>query len=198
MSEIAFYGCRVKSDSEALRRNRISDVDLGAIAIYNKNIAIVNVTRIKKMDVTQLSNKTIELSDITAWDKNGNKLLVSKVRARNIVEDITAKVEDILKFEYEHNQVIIPYAMTATREEIKIFQWDGEKLENVYTFPTHEVLSEYDPEFSHKKRIFEYYLETLVEGWLRDLADNWKTDNPPKSAELTQIGFVDKIADAAQ
>jgi hypothetical protein len=85
VSEIAFYGCRVKSDSEALRRNRISDVDLGAIAIYNKNIAIVNVTRIKKMDVTQLSNKTIELSDITAWDKNGNKLLVSKVRARNIV-----------------------------------------------------------------------------------------------------------------
>ncbi|WP_235334534.1 hypothetical protein [Aphanizomenon flos-aquae] len=75
------------------------------------------------MDVTQLSNKTIELSDITAWDKNGNKLLVSKVRARNIVEDITAKVEDILKFEYEHNKVIIPYAMTATREEIKIFQW---------------------------------------------------------------------------
>ncbi|MBO1061567.1 MAG: hypothetical protein ACK5GT_12265 [Aphanizomenon sp.] len=150
------------------------------------------------MDVTQLSNKTIELSDITAWDKNGNKLLVSKVRARNIAEDITAKVEDILKFEYEHNKVIIPYAMTATREEIKIFQWDGEKLENVYTFPTHEVLSEYDPEFSHKKRIFEYYLETLVEGWLRDLADNWKTDNPPKSEELTQIGFVDKIADAAQ
>ena len=93
MSEIAFYGCRVKSDSEALRRNRISDVDLGAIAIYNKNIAIVNVTRIKKMDVTQLSNKTIELSDITAWDKNGNKLLVSKVRARNIVEDITAKLQ---------------------------------------------------------------------------------------------------------
>ena len=117
------------SDSEALRRNRISDVELGAIAIYNKNIATVNVTRIKKMDVTQLSNTTIELSDITAWDKNGNKLLVSKVRARNIAEDITAKVEDILKFEYEHNKVIIPYAMTATREEIKIFQWDGEKLD---------------------------------------------------------------------
>ena len=149
------------------------------------------------MDVTQLSNKTIELSDITAWDKNGNKLLVSKVRARNIVEDITAKVEDILKFEYEHNKVIIPYAMTATREEIKIFQWDGENLKTIYTFPTHEVLSEYDPEFSHK-RIFEYYLETLVEGWLRDLADNWKTENPPKLKELNQIGFVDKIVDATQ
>ncbi|MEA5577970.1 hypothetical protein [Anabaena sp. UHCC 0451] len=104
------------------------------------------------MDTTQLSDKTIELSDITAWDKNGNKLLVSKVRARDIVEDITAKVENILKFEYEHNRVIIPYAMTATREEIKFFQWDGENLQDVYIFPTHEVLSEYDPEFSHKKR----------------------------------------------
>lgn len=149
------------------------------------------------MDVTQLSNTTIELSDITAWDKNGNKLLVSKVRARNIVEDITAKVENILKFEYEQNKIIIPYAMTATREEIKIFQWDGKKLENIYTFPTHEIMSEYDSEFSHK-RIFEYYLETLVEGWLRDLAYNWKTENPPKSQELKQIGFVEKLADTAQ
>jgi hypothetical protein len=87
--------------------------------------------------------------------------------------------------------------MTATREEIKIFQWDGEKLENIYSFPTHEVLSEYDSEFSNK-RIFEYYLETLLEGWLRDLAYSWKTDNPPKSQELRQIGFVEKLADAAQ
>jgi hypothetical protein len=37
-----------KSDSEALRRNRISDVELGAIIIYNEDIAIVNVTKIKK------------------------------------------------------------------------------------------------------------------------------------------------------
>lgn len=168
-----------------------------AIAIYNNNIIIFNVTRIKRMDSTKLSDTTIELSDITAWDKNGNKLLVSKVRARDIVEDITAKIENILKFEYEHNRVIIPYAMTATREEIKIFQWDGETLENVYTFPTHEVLSEYDLEFS-KKRIFEYYLETLVEGWLRDLAYHWKTENPPKLQELQHIGFVENLADAAQ
>lgn len=149
------------------------------------------------MEIEELSGKTIEVSDITAWDKNGQKLLVSKVRARDIVEDITAKVEEILKFEYEHNRIIIPFAMTATREDINIFKWDGKNLETIYTFPTHEVMSEYDSEFS-EKRIFEYYLETLVEGWLRDLAYNWKTDNPPKYQELTQIGFVEKLADAAQ
>ncbi len=149
------------------------------------------------MEIEQLSGKTIEVSDITAWDKNGQKLLVSKVRARDIIEDITAKVEEILKFEYEHNRIIIPFAMTATRENINIFKWDGKNLETIYTFPTYEVLSEYDSKFSNK-RIFEYYLETLVEGWLRDLAYNWKTDNPPKYQELTQIGFVEKLADAAQ
>lgn len=150
-----------------------------------------------KMDVEELRDETIEVSDITAWDKNGQKLLVSKIRARDIQEDIKSKLEEILKFEYEHNRVIVPYAMTATREEIKIFEWDGKNLKDIYTFPTHEIMSEYDAEFSNK-RIFEYYLETLVEGWLRDLAEHWKTDNPPKSQELTQIGFVEKIADAVQ
>jgi len=148
------------------------------------------------MDVEKLRDETIEISDITAWNKNGQKLLVSKIRARDIQEDIKSKLEEILKFEYKHNGVIVPYAMTATREEIKIFEWDGKHLKDICTFPTHEIMSEYDAEFSNK-RIFEYYLETLVEGWLRDLAEHWKTDNPPKSQELKQIGFVEKLADTA-
>ncbi|HLP92025.1 MAG TPA: hypothetical protein VK184_25975 [Nostocaceae cyanobacterium] len=149
------------------------------------------------MELEQLNGQTIELSDITGWDKEGKKFLVSKVRARDIVEDITAKVEEILKFEYQHHRVIVPYGMTATREEIKIFEWDGKELKNCFTFSADEVLSEYDAEFRNKK-IFEYYLETLVEAWLRDLASNWKTDHPPKSQELKQIGFVDQLADAAK
>ncbi|GAX35553.1 hypothetical protein [Nodularia sp. NIES-3585] len=148
------------------------------------------------MDVEKLSNPTIEVSDITAWDKNGQKLLVSKIRARDIDEDIQSKVEEILKFEYEHNHLIVPYGMTATPEYINIFQWDDKNLATVYTFPTHEVMTEYDSEFA-SKRISEYYLETLVESWLRDLAYNWKTENPPKSQELKQIGFVQNLADAA-
>ncbi len=40
------------------------------------------------MDYEKLSGKKIELSDITGWDKNGQKFLVSKIRARDIEEDI--------------------------------------------------------------------------------------------------------------
>ncbi|MEH1835793.1 MAG: hypothetical protein V7L29_28005 [Nostoc sp.] len=148
------------------------------------------------MDVEKLSDKTIEVSDITGWNKNGQKLLVSKIRSRDIQEDIKSKVEEILQFEYEHNKVIVPYAMTVTPENIIFFKWDGKNLETLYTFPTHEVMSEYDSEFA-KKRISEFYLEILVESWLRDLAYNWKTDNPPKLQELKRIDFVQKLADAA-
>ena len=148
------------------------------------------------MDVEKLSDKTIEVSDITGWNKNGQKLLVSKIRSRDILEDIKSKVEKILKFEHEHNQIIVPYAMTATPENIIFFKWDGKNLETLYTFPTHEVMSEYDSKFANK-RISESYLEILVESWLRDLAYNWKTDNPPKLQELKQIDFVQKLADAA-
>ncbi|MEH2045867.1 hypothetical protein [Nostoc sp.] len=148
------------------------------------------------MDVEKLTDKTIEVSDITGWNKNGQKLLVSKIRSRDIQEDIKSKVEEILKFEYEHNQVIVPYAMTATPENIIFFKWDGKNLETLYTFPTHEVMSEYDSKFA-SKRISKSYLEILVESWLRDLAYNWKTDNPPKLQELKQIDFVQKLADAA-
>ncbi|MEA5625437.1 hypothetical protein [Nostoc sp. UHCC 0251] len=148
------------------------------------------------MDIEKLSDKTIEVSDITGWNKNGQKLLVSKIRSRDIQEDIKSKVEEILKFEHEHNKVIVPYAMTATPENIIFLKWDGKNLETLYTFPTHEVMSEYDSEFANK-RISESYLEILVESWLRDLAYKWKTDNPPKLQELKQIDFVQKLADAA-
>jgi len=149
------------------------------------------------MQSINIIDQTREISDITAWDKNDQKLLVSKVRARDIQEDIVSKIKDIVTFEHEQNKVIVPYAMIATPTLIQIFTWDGENLENHYNFSTSEVMSIYDQEFSDK-RIFESYLEALVEGWLRDLAYNWKTENPPKLEELTQIGLVQKLSERVQ
>jgi hypothetical protein len=57
---------------------------------------------------------------------------------------------------------------------------------------TPEVLNRYDPE-SSRKRIFESYMLTLVEAWLRDLAYHWKSENPPGADELRQAGLLDRI-----
>jgi hypothetical protein len=57
---------------------------------------------------------------------------------------------------------------------------------------TPKVLSHYDPDFAGK-RIFEFYLLTLVEAWLRDLAYHWKSPNPPGSEELQAAGFLGRV-----
>jgi hypothetical protein len=145
-----------------------------------------------------LAETTLNIgSDVTAWDKNEHKLLVSQVRARDLKEDLQFKIEQVLRLEYKNYNFIIPFGMTVTRQAINFYSWDSKTLKLLFTFSTEEVLSVYEPEFG-VKRIFEYYLETLIEGWLRDLAYGWKTNNPPKLAELEAIGFVDKLSDANQ
>ncbi len=37
------------------------------------------------------------------------------------------------------------------------------------------------------------YLETLVEAWLRDLAYHWKSETPPESEKLAEIGLLQRL-----
>ena len=57
---------------------------------------------------------------------------------------------------------------------------------------TRQVLQHYDLEFPGK-RVFESYLLTLVEAWLRDLAYHWKSENPPGSEELGRAGLLERL-----
>ncbi len=149
------------------------------------------------MNIKNAENTILEFSDVTAWANDGQKLLVSKVRARSLIEDLYTKVKNILIFEQEQNHHVVPFAMTVTPKEIHFYEWNDRKLNELFKFSTPEILSIYDSEFE-EKRIFESYLEILVESWLRDLAWNWKTDNPPKYQELQEIGFIEKLVDATQ
>jgi hypothetical protein len=41
--------------------------------------------------------------------------------------------------------------------------------------------------------VFESYLLTLVEAWLRDLSYHWKSENPPGSEELRSAGLLKRL-----
>lgn len=69
---------------------------------------------------------------------------------------------------------------------------DKELSEPVLRLDTPQVLSHYDPDFAGK-RIFEFYLLTLVEAWLDDLAYHWKSPVPPGSDELKATGFLSRV-----
>src|SRR5262249_7644532 len=76
---------------------------------------------------------------------------------------------------------------------IHLYRLDEKELADpVVHLKTSEVLSHYDPDFD-KERIFEKYLITLVEAWLRDLAYHWKSEKPPGSEELQKAGFLGKV-----
>jgi hypothetical protein len=68
----------------------------------------------------------------------------------------------------------------------------GALEEPIVRLDTREILQFYDPEFPGK-RVFESYLLTLVEAWLRDLAYHWKSENPPGSAELERVGLLERL-----
>jgi hypothetical protein len=87
----------------------------------------------------------------------------------------------------------VAFVLTIDPNRIQLYRPAGEILgEPIVQLDTRQVLEHYDPEFSGK-RVFESYLLTLVEAWLRDLAYNWKSENPPGAEELGKAGLLEKL-----
>ncbi|MEP0855704.1 hypothetical protein [Trichocoleus sp. DQ-U1] len=136
--------------------------------------------------------------DIIARNCKGQTVLVVEVAATKLKKSKAKKqwAIEYLKSYLQIGNPKIPFAMLADLENIEIFQWDGANLsEPVILLKTAAVLSHYDREFS-SKRIFERYLTTLVQAWVRDLAYHWKSETPPASKELAAIGLLPVLEDA--
>jgi hypothetical protein len=87
----------------------------------------------------------------------------------------------------------VAFILTIDPNSINLYSPVGENLgEPIAHLNTRLVLQHYDPEFP-RKRVFESYLLTLVEAWLRDLSYHWKSDNPPGSEELERVGLLEKL-----
>ena len=88
----------------------------------------------------------------------------------------------------------VAFVLTIDPNCIQLYRSEGESLgEPIVCLDTRHVLQHYDPEFPGK-RVFESYLLTLVEAWLRDLAYHWKSEDPPGSEELGRAGLLEKLA----
>lgn len=87
----------------------------------------------------------------------------------------------------------VAFVLTIDPITIQLYRKDGAGLgEPIVNLDTRQILQHYDPEFP-RKRLFESYLLTLVEAWLRDLAYHWKSDTPPGSAELGRAGLLERL-----
>ena len=87
----------------------------------------------------------------------------------------------------------VSFVLTIDPDSIQLYRSEGPGLEEpIVRLDTRQVLQHYDPEFP-KNRVFEPYLLTLVEAWLRDLAYHWKSVSPPGSEELGRAGLLEKL-----
>jgi hypothetical protein len=134
--------------------------------------------------------------DIIAEDKSGKTILLVEVKARHL-EGKQQKdwfIEKVKSYLQAANTQI-PFAMLVDLEDIQIFRCDGTDLsEPVSYIKAAPVLSYYEPRYG-KKRIFHHYLEGLVEAWLRDLAYHWKSQTPPASEQIAEIGLLQQLED---
>ena len=87
----------------------------------------------------------------------------------------------------------VDFVLAIDPVNIRLYRLDAGRLgEPVAVLDTARVLEHNDPDFPNK-RIFESYLLTLVEAWLRDLAYHWKSLHPPGFEELREAGLLDRI-----
>lgn len=135
------------------------------------------------------------VADIVVLNKDDKVVLLVEIKGTKLAgREAKQKAISSLQSYLQSTKKDIHFAMLADLNNIEIFQWNGEYFsEPIISLNTAEILSNYDGEFRNKK-ILEFYLETLVEAWLRDLAYHWKSETQPAAKELAEIGLLQQLA----
>lgn len=127
--------------------------------------------------------------DLVAYDRAGRRVLIAEVKAVPVSDPDKLAVYTAARVgETDYVLVVDPFQMRLYQDSA------GEGRAPVALLDTVRMLSVYDPNLG-KTRVFEQYLTTLVEAWLRDLAYQWKGAVPPGSQELKDTGLLDRLKD---
>jgi hypothetical protein len=139
----------------------------------------------------------VDRPDFVALDKEGQIILIAEVKGNPFDSNIKKTKENailqIIDF-LQAEKALIPFAMFVDLENVLFFRWDGSNLLEVINLNTADVLSHYEPEFP-KKKIFNLYLLVLTEAWISDFCYHWKSEIPPFTKEMADIGLLQLLED---
>ncbi len=125
--------------------------------------------------------------DAAVVDRENHTVALVEVKAHPVERWATILPRQLAKFAER-----VAFVLTIDPNCIQLYRSGGGSLgEPIVRLDTRQVLQHYDPEFP-RERVFESYLLTLVEAWLRDLA-HWKSEDPPGSEELGKAGLLEKL-----
>ncbi|MEH2023528.1 hypothetical protein [Nostoc sp.] len=157
--------------------------------IYS-NQQTLNWWEIRALQATKIED--IDFPDLVALDKEEQIILIAEVKGLPFhFQEAKAKKYAILRLiDYlKAAKIVIPFAMFVDVNNILIFKWDGNNLsEPIVSLNTADVLSHYEPKFRDQS-IFSLYLKGLTEAWISDFCYHWKSEIPPASKEVAEIGL---------
>ena len=126
--------------------------------------------------------------DTAVVDREDQTVALVEVKAHPVERWTTILPRQLAQFAED-----VAFVLAIDPNSIQLYRSGGEDLgEPIVRLDTRQVLQHYDPGFAGK-RVFEPYLLTLVEAWLRDLAYHWKSEDPPGSEELGRVGLLEKL-----
>lgn len=126
--------------------------------------------------------------DAAVVDRENHTIALVEVKAHPVQRWATILPRQLAKYADR-----VAFVLTIDPNFIQLYKSGEESLEEpIVRLDTRQVLRHYDPEFP-RERVFESYLLTLVEAWLRDLAYHWKSEDPPGSEELAKAGLLEKL-----
>jgi hypothetical protein len=136
-------------------------------------------------------------ADIIVDDREDRPFMLVEVKASVASSEILQEFIEQL----DRSDSSILFGMFVDLEDIHFLKRDSPR--GTFTVRVHlktkETLRRYAPEFAGKDQRyggFQFvhdYVVTLVEGWLRDLASHWKTENPPGADVFSGTGLLEKI-----
>lgn len=128
-------------------------------------------------------------ADFVAFDRDEFPVVVGEAARTGYQQAAEAHLKKILN----DAPPTVKYGIVATPELIWLYTVEGGRLsESPIYLAASDVLSEYDSEFANKE-IYNFYLVTLMEAWLRDIAYRWKNEIPPKLSAVEQMGIAQAI-----
>ncbi len=131
--------------------------------------------------------------DIIVLDPNQQIALLADVKIQENLDNHENNLSKVSNLYLQNSQENPRFAISANLTEINIFKsTNGLFLKPEISLNTGKILSHYDSEFCDKK-IFKFYLKTVIVSWLRDLNYHWKSEIPPASEELGKIGLLAKL-----
>ena len=131
---------------------------------------------------------TTHEADILVTAPEGRPLLVVEVKRLDFYQEARVQLA-------KYSQAVgAGFVMAVDPKQILVAptldglpQWD-----RAITLPTSTIVRHY-ADVPNLERIEGFYLEALVEAWLRDFSFSWKSKRPPGYDELERIGLASRL-----